>query len=428
MLKLIPVQLYSIKRAILYMSVESTHNKFVGKISRSKKFIRELTKYTEFNSGMMIGRIKEIKKNYSLSVAEIMYRFYAKPCKEYGVVYSNILSSNNFSGQLDEILWSLKFVIDRIDRISGKKVNLVAPIEPTPVNVAIAVTAVSNVIKKPALTAKTSAKPVKPNTKLDKLKTKLHQQLIDIMEENIECVLEYTNSDYCECGGKVELHEQGDIKCPDCGSLGWEHNLAYCENPQVSETNNMRKGSFDYIRHLNLWLDCIQAKKNKNFSDDELNRIRDCCRRDDISDEELDCETIREYLVECDMTSYNNHAPLIIKKLTDGRIQPPQLTEKERNDVRVRFIRIMELFEMVKIPGEDLNRSYYPYFIYKIFEDYFKDNNQKLKLLDCIHLQSRETVIKNDNKYREICDISLPEDNLVYKCTDYSKRLLKLVR
>jgi hypothetical protein len=408
MLKLIPDQLYSIKRAILYMSVESTHNKFVGKISRSKKFIWELTKYTEFNSGMMIGRIKEIKKNYSLGVAEIMYRFYAKPCKEYGVIYSNILSSNNFSGQLDEILWSLKFVIDRIDKCAD--------------DVAV---------KKPPIKAvRANAKPprVKQNTKLEKLKDKLHRELLDIMEENIECVLEYTNSDYCVCGGKVELHEQGDIKCPKCGSLGWEHNLAYCENPQVSETNSTRKGSFDYIRHLNLWLDCIQAKKNKNFSDDELGRLRECCRRDDISDAELDCETIREYLVECDMTSYNNHAPLIIKKLTDGRVQPPQLTEKERNDVRVKFIRIMELFEMVKIPGEDLNRSYYPYFIYKIFEEYFKDNSEKLKLLDCIHLQSRETVIKNDNKYREICDISLPEDNLTYRCTDYSKRLLKLVR
>lgn len=400
------------------MSVESTHNKFISKISNSKKFIRELTKYTEFNSGMMIGRIKEIKQNYSLAVSEIMYRFYAKPCREYSDTYANILSSNNFNGQLDEILWSLRFVIHRIDRVPTKKDSGNKP-----------------VIGGDAKPAKKATKPkpavVKTQKQIEKLASfveKLEWKLDDIIREDIVCQLEYTNSDYCECGGKVELHEQGDIKCPDCGRLGREHNLAYCENPQVSETNTNRKGSFDFIRHLNLWLDCIQAKKNKTFTEEELGKLRDCINRDGVIDDELDCETIREYLVECNMTAYNNHAPLLIKKLTNGRIIPPQLTERERRDIRVKFIRIMELFEMVKIPGEDLNRSYYPYFIYKIFEDYFKDNAEKLKLLDCIHLQSRETVIKNDNKYREICDISTQEDNLVYRCTDYSKRLLKLAR
>jgi hypothetical protein len=404
------------------MSVESTHNKFISKISKSKKFIRELTKYTEFNSGMMIGRIKEIKQNYSLAVAEIMYQFYAKPCKEYSATYSSILSSNNFNGQLDEILWSLRFVIHRIEKVPTKKdTKAVASGGVLP---QIDVTKAT----KKATKTKAVTKTPKQIEKLTKFIEKLERELDEIINEDIECQLEYTNSDYCECGGKVELREQGDIECPECGRLGREHNLAYCENPQVSETNTTRKGSFDFIRHLNLWLDCIQAKKNKTFTEEELGKLRDCIDRDGIIDDELDCETIREYLVECNMTAYNNHAPLLIKKLTNGRVIPPQLTEKERRDIRVKFIRIMELFEMVKVPGEDLNRSYYPYFIYKIFEDYFKDNPEKLKLLDCIHLQSRETVIKNDNKYREICDISTREDNLVYKCTDYSKRLLKLAR
>ena len=38
----------------------------------------------------------------------------------------------------------------------------------------------------------------------------------------------------------------------------------------------------------------------------------------------------------------------------------------------------------------DVNRKYYPYFIYKIIEYYFRDNKDKLILLNFIHLQKKK--------------------------------------
>jgi hypothetical protein len=58
----------------------------------------------------------------------------------------------------------------------------------------------------------------------------------------------------------------------------------------------------------------------------------------------------------------------------------------------------MKLYDMVNPEGG--NKPYYPYFIYKILEEMFKDNAEKSRLLDYIHLQSRETVIKNDKYYQ----------------------------
>jgi hypothetical protein len=60
----------------------------------------------------------------------------------------------------------------------------------------------------------------------------------------------------------------------------------------------------------------------------------------------------------------------------------------------------MEIFEQFIKPTlqvgikheKDPNRPYYPYFIYKIAEDEFKDNPEKLKILDYIHMKSEDTI------------------------------------
>jgi hypothetical protein len=77
----------------------------------------------------------------------------------------------------------------------------------------------------------------------------------------------------------------------------------------------------------------------------------------------------------------------------------------------------MSLYEQVATEGG--NKPYYPYFIYKLYEDEFKDDPAKLRILEYIHLQSKDTVTKNDIIYRSIAELAPPEDGIVYRPTIY---------
>ncbi len=87
----------------------------------------------------------------------------------------------------------------------------------------------------------------------------------------------------------------------------------------------------------------------------------------------------------------------------------------------MRFNKAMRLYDIV-VPGGG-NKPYYPYFIYKIMEYEFRNKPEKLRLLDFIHLQSRETVIKNDKLFKRMCELADKNDGLVYEPTDPGGRV-----
>jgi hypothetical protein len=113
------------------------------------------------------------------------------------------------------------------------------------------------------------------------------------------------------------------------------------------------------------------------------------------------------------LTCLYDNTPLLVK--TFGGEPPPTLSYSERRIVSIKFNKLMELYNEIVPCG---NNPYYPYFIYKILERLFPQGHEKRCILDYIHLQSRDTVIKNDNIYKEICKLSNPEDELVYVPTD----------
>ena len=117
-------------------------------------------------------------------------------------------------------------------------------------------------------------------------------------------------------------------------------------------------------------------------------------------------------------TALNDHAPLLVK--LHGGPSPHVLSFHDYRTLSVRFNRAMELHDEL-FPGGG-NKPYYPYFIYKIIEREFQGDPVKLRLLNSIHLQSRDTVMKNDKTWEQICARSEPSDNFVYKSTDPSDR------
>lgn len=196
----------------------------------------------------------------------------------------------------------------------------------------------------------------------------------------------------------------------------------------------------------------------------------------------IPCYKIREVLKDrsVNLTWYNNHIPYI-RKLITGYI-PTQLTckeeqqilnyfvicentfdtiteeEKEKTDLPEFYIidadgnKQVILFEnknkVIKKPkkkkinlegasnseDEDSdveylpnkskdkkpNMRYYPYFIYKILEIVIIDKNKLNSLLECIHIQSDDTLNNHDDVWFKICE-SAPQLRGKYKPTDKYK-------
>jgi hypothetical protein len=113
---------------------------------------------------------------------------------------------------------------------------------------------------------------------------------------------------------------------------------------------------------------------------------------------------IRRYLRQTHNSKYNEHVPLIRKLITG--FTPPQLSEYEMQLIHIYFDKVIRVFDEIK-PKNKTNCPYHPYFIYKIIEQIITkktDKVRKAKILACIHLQSRETLICNDLIWGPICD------------------------
>jgi hypothetical protein len=169
------------------------------------------------------------------------------------------------------------------------------------------------------------------------------------------------------------------------------------------------------VRHCSFWLMRLQALESPPFTEQELEKINYIVDRDHDR-ASLTCRQVRDIL-KCShvkATRLNNHVPLLVKTL--GGPAPPKFSYQEVRLITLRFSKAMILYDSINQDGG--NKPYYPYFIYKIVEHAFKDCPEKLRLLNYIHLQSRDTVIKNDKLFEKIAGLSEPADGLVYSATD----------
>ena len=110
----------------------------------------------------------------------------------------------------------------------------------------------------------------------------------------------------------------------------------------------------------------------------------------------------------------------LIKKIITG-IAPPQLTDAELRKLYNLFNKVVGAFEETK-QSDKCNTLYYPYLIYKILEYILPSDIRKKKILECIHLQSRDTLITNDTQWEKICQL-MPTD-IEYTPTDRSSQII----
>jgi hypothetical protein len=270
----------------------------------------------------------------------------------------------------------------------------------------------------------------------------------------------------CEdCGGELKMsYESAHLICMNCGLLieicGSEYEKSSSGNVNSvgglgdgAAGNSLRgKGRGNSSgsnsgenRHLNKCLDFLFAMKECPLTDIEEEKIKKELSMSRYDLNSIYCVEMRTILKELKLTVYNPYIPWLIKKFT-GR-GPPQFTIEEKNVIKNKFNRLAWWYKKLldcnvsggensqsdiksadfknndnrlsSVPrsiGEDENTnekmknklnekenlSHYYYFIYKIVEKEFCKDGEKLELLNFIHLQSAETIKKNDKILQKI--------------------------
>ena len=239
----------------------------------------------------------------------------------------------------------------------------------------------------------------------------------------IYVTLSTNNYNVCICGSVMKVFSNtSELVCPSCGSVVTLYGTAF-EDTQFynQEGHRSKHGCYDPSRHCRFWVNRIQAQENTNIEEKCIEQLIRCIKRDGIRDSRrLLCAQIRLYLKEVHYTEYNDHVPLIRKIITG--IIPPQLKQSELRKLYNLFDKSIKAFDIIKPPNKS-NAIYYPYIIYKILNIIIDNNIRKRKILECIHLQSRDTLISNDILWEKICKI-VPM--LTYKPTNRNEQAILL--
>lgn len=255
------------------------------------------------------------------------------------------------------------------------------------------------------------------NLSYEKILKKNFQFINQYKKTQIIYNIEDIEYDLCSCGHKMIIQSNtSELLCTNCGSI---HVLigSVFENSQFyqQEGNRYAHGTYDPNRHCKFWIDRIQAKENTIIENSAINKIKECIKKDKVENlKNISIDQFRLYLKQTKLSKLNDHIPLI-KKIITSYI-PPQLNHKELHLLFNYFDKATKIYNQIK-PKEKSNSLYYPFLIWKILEIIIEDPQKKKELLNCIHLQSYETLIDNDKIWFQICKHN---DKFIYKPTDKS--------
>jgi hypothetical protein len=242
--------------------------------------------------------------------------------------------------------------------------------------------------------------------------SRIKHQINSAKNIKIEVQQKKINYEQCDCGTNMSTNTlTSELKCINCGLIVTLYGIDFGDYQLNYDNNKNKNGSYDPNRHYKFWMDRIQGKEKKNIDKKIKNKITNSVERNNYKINNV--HDMRRILRITHLTNYNDHSSLLIKECFN--IAPPQLSEKMLINVGIKFNRIMYLLNL--ITGGSGNRPYYPYFIYKIFEDeidtfaekkyYIQDDLKKLEILkdNFIHLQSDETVIKHDKLFYQMIEL-----------------------
>lgn len=227
--------------------------------------------------------------------------------------------------------------------------------------------------------------------------------------ETVNYLSQNTEYSLCKCGARMDIDENSRMlvcKLPNCGLLLPLKGVIFEDDYYYFQDGKRNKHcNYDPSKHCKTRLDQIQAREIIDVPSNLIDQLLEyICQDGILNKQEITCEYIRKYLRQIGQSQYYNHVTLIRKMLTG--IEPPQLTEEEYHEVMGLFKQVARIYNSIKT-YDNPNLRYILYFIYKIIEHVLRDEQHTERregILDCIHLQSRETVIEHDKKWQEICN------------------------
>lgn len=237
------------------------------------------------------------------------------------------------------------------------------------------------------------------------------------------------------CQIKMAVHaELSELRCPQCAVVIHLEGAVF-EDAQIHiQQTTIKSKEYDPNKHCDKWIKCIQGKEDRNIPAYVINKIdakaiAHYSRGDRLLPmNNMTCKMIREWLKnECGengrkLTCYNNDSALIRKIVTSlhgDAVVPPQLLYDEEEKLLLDFSRAMaeydnivtdpKAMEKIGIRGRS-NKPYYPYGLFKILRIRYlsaldrKEEIKYKKLIECIHVQSDDTLVDNDLIWKEICN------------------------
>lgn len=404
-------------------TIEAVNAKISGKISQTKEIIGRIETVAQSNIfssltfipdelATMTKNIDELLLAYNLAVVDIISRYYSNNSAGLERInteeYYKLIIREGFVSKLDEYNSVILSIVDAMLRHMSKtlcpqsrKSAAIARIEqPDENNPAswMGTLSLQNNCNYSAL--------LKAKKQLSCKSNKLDITIRDLY---------LFSGDNCSCDSKVTSVDTFDAKCHVCGRVKNIDKLIIVDHQNgriVNPNNRAKNNGYDPNRHFDDWMDDILAEGNFDFTADQWSAIDYIIARD--KPQLMYVEEARDILKEAKLTKFNNHASLIMKKR--GKYPPPRISGKVRVNASMLFDRIVKLIDLVMEEKQSSkNRSYYPHFIYFIYDieaarakaDNRDDDYAAIRDLQkrCIYLQSTKTMVRNDKKLSKICEL-----------------------
>lgn len=245
-------------------------------------------------------------------------------------------------------------------------------------------------------------------------------------DQKVSFSIDRERIDICdECGGHMTVFpNRSELQCdePKCQKIVTLYGIVFEDSQFYNQQNTCTKSKkYDPNSHCAKWIDKIQAREDWNFPEHVISKIdavaiseytRSNRLRPMIN---LRCETVRNWLKRFKFVDQYDHAPLLRRRITAMHGQPvvpPQLTARERQRILIEYELCMRDFEEVIREPEVLrrldkscvrNKFYYPYILWKLINLLLLKDPRRKGLLECIHLQSDNTLMRNDIVWEQIC-------------------------
>src|SRR5581483_4753145 len=398
-------------------TVENTHGKITEKFRATRDMLvafRDLMANLEkagvvksrghFRINLMLSELEELEDKYNLCIVHVLGKYYSEEdgenANEHHTTeeYYQIIASENFSAKLGEYVAKGRSFISSIVVAGG--VDL-APQDEKP---------------------RRRGHPPKKQEMVGTMPVEILRDEVEKMRrlvasaDAIDISVEVKKSNYevCKCGMRMTvIPAKSIVVCENCSKMRALYGLVFDDSQFYTQGEPKTKhGMYNPNRHFKFWMERIQAKENVLIPQQDIDALEYIIERDGMARVNLNCYYMRAMLKEADLTKYNEHTSLLIKKC--GGPSPPQLDFNELRVFSIKFNIYMKYLKKIKTDG---NRPNYPFWIYKIAEDEFDGKPDKIKILIFIHLQSEETIRKNDEYLKQIVEIADPKYNLKFRQT-----------